>query len=111
MTDFTDMKTASQWSPIINLGCADRLNGREMRSGMTDPTCHAAYAYGWKTTDEAENKAGRPMPAKMIQEWEMEQFMVRDPLGFIPLAELQPDIDRVLELAAEGHEVLVRAGE
>lgn len=66
MSQFNDYATKSKWSPIINLGCDDRLRGRQPRSGMTDPQCHAAYMHGWHETDAAENKAGRPMPEQKI---------------------------------------------
>lgn len=66
MSQFNDYATKSKWSPIINLGCNDRLRGRQPQSGARDPQCHAAYMHGWQETDAAENKAGRPMPEQKI---------------------------------------------
>lgn len=73
MTDFTDMKTASQWSPRINAGCDDRLRGKPMAECAGEEwlsDARMAYEYGWTTTDEAENKAGRSMLEKTNRDWE-----------------------------------------
>lgn len=65
MTDFTDYKTASKWSPEINRGCSDRMRQKWGMEGVDpgDPLTVAqqAYMHGWNTTDAAENKAGQVM--------------------------------------------------
>lgn len=59
--DLTDYKTASRLSPHINAGASARLNLQPLVTSLTGEAGQA-FAHGWRTTDVAENKAGRPMP-------------------------------------------------
>lgn len=59
--DLTDYKTASRMSPHINAGASARLNLQPLVTSLTGEAGQA-FAHGWRTTDVAENKAGRPMP-------------------------------------------------
>jgi hypothetical protein len=68
MTDLTDYKTASRLSPHINAGASARLNLQPMASDLSGEA-HAAFCHGWRTTDEAENRAGRPMPCGEAAGW------------------------------------------
>lgn len=61
MTDLTDYKTASRLSPSINAGASARLNLQPMVSDLSGEA-HAAFCHGWRSTDDAENRAGRTMP-------------------------------------------------
>jgi hypothetical protein len=61
MTQFHDYKTQSRLSPSINAGASARLSLKPMISDLSGEA-HAAFCHGWRTTDEAENLAGRPMP-------------------------------------------------
>lgn len=61
MTDLTDYKTASRLSPYINAGASARLSLQPLVTSLTGEAGQA-FAHGWRTTDVAENKAGRPMP-------------------------------------------------
>lgn len=62
VTDLSDYKTASRLSPHINAGASARLNLQPMVSALSGDA-HLAFCHGWRTTDEAENRSGRPMPS------------------------------------------------
>ncbi len=61
MFDLSDYKTTSRLSPHINAGASARLNLQPMVSDLAGEA-HAAFCHGWRTTNEAENRAGRTMP-------------------------------------------------
>lgn len=61
--DLTSYKTASRLSPHINAGASARLNRQPMVSDLSGEA-HAAFCHGWRTTDEAENRAGRTIQAE-----------------------------------------------
>lgn len=61
VTNLDDYKTASRLSPHINAGASARLNLQPMVSDLSGEA-HAAFCHGWRTTNEAENRAGRTMP-------------------------------------------------
>lgn len=58
--DPRDYKTASRLSPQINAGASARLNGQPLVTDLTGEEAEA-FAHGWRTTDEAETRAGRPL--------------------------------------------------
>lgn len=70
MIDMTSYKTSSRLSPHINAGASARLNLQPMVSDLSGEA-HAAFCHGWRTTNEAENRAGRPMPLEESQLLEM----------------------------------------
>lgn len=59
--DVTSYKAMSRLSPHINAGASARLNLQPMVSDLSGEA-HAAFCHGWRSTDEAENRAGRFMP-------------------------------------------------
>lgn len=66
MIDLSDYKTSSRLSPHINAGASARLNLQPMVTSLTGEAGQA-FAHGWRTTDLAENRAGRPMPRHMSE--------------------------------------------
>ncbi len=66
MFDLSDYKTTSRLSPHINAGASARLNLQPLVASLTGEAGQA-FEYGWRTTDVAENKAGRPMPPPMSE--------------------------------------------
>lgn len=60
-TALTSYKAMSRLSPHINAGASARLNLQPMVSDLSGEA-HAAFCHGWRSTDEAENRAGRTMP-------------------------------------------------
>lgn len=78
VTNLDDYKTASRLSPHINAGASARLNLQPMVSDLSGEA-HAAFCHGWRTTDEAENRAGRTIPGRgftIHQDAEMQVWKV-----------------------------------
>ncbi len=70
MIDLSDYKTTSRLSPHINAGASARLNLQPLVTSLTGEAGQA-FAHGWRTTDAAENRAGRPLPLDESQLLEM----------------------------------------
>lgn len=89
--DLTSYKTASRLSPHINAGASARLNLQPMVSDLSGEA-HAAFCHGWRTTDEAENRAGRPMgvqatsDAHLAEEMQMRGVRMWDALAATSMA-------------------------
>lgn len=82
----TSYKAMSRLSPHINAGASARLNLQPMVSDLSGEA-HAAFCHGWRSTDEAENRAGRTMgvqaksDAHLAEEVQMRGIRMWDALG------------------------------
>lgn len=84
--DVTSYKAMSRLSPHINAGASARLNLQPMVSDLSGEA-HAAFCHGWRSTDEAENRAGRTMgvqaksDANLAEEVQMRGIQMWDALA------------------------------
>ena len=101
MIDLTDYKTASRLSPHINAGASARLSLQPLVTALTGEAGQA-FAHGWRTTDVAENRAGRPMPRPM-SEYERQEA-IGAMLGEAGISALDLEVAR-LQHTGHGHVV------